>query len=126
MFSISKINKTDKGFYELLGPIFGSRKIAAEVGIHCYADIGKDFYIAKVDEELIGLLSIKGNVISDCYVYPDFRRTGILTGLLNEATKRSGHYRATCTYLSKGVFLKRGFTIKSSTKKFTMMELNNA
>jgi len=126
MFSISKIDKSDLAFYEILGPVFGSREIAKEVGIHCYADAGKQFFIAMVDDKLIGLLSLNRNVISDCYVYPAFRRTGVLTELLDKATINKIRYKATCTVMSKGIFAKRGFTVVSETKNFTFMEMNNA
>lgn len=125
MFLISKINKSDANFYSLLGPVFGSRAIAKEVGIHCYADTGKQFYIAMVDDQLVGLLSKHKGVISDCYVYPNYRRLGILNELLQKALD-GGSYKATCTELSRGVFERNGFVAKQKTKNFTIMELNNA
>lgn len=126
MFLISKINKSDANFYTLLGPVFGSRDIAKEVGIHCYADTGKQFYVAMVDRQLVGLLSKHKNVISDCYVYPSYRRLGILSELLHQALQDGGSCKATCTKASRGIFERHGFVAKQKTKNFTIMELKNA
>jgi hypothetical protein len=126
MYKVSKISRSDINFYNTLGPVFGSRRIAKEVGINCYDDPDKQFYIATKNGLLAGLCSVNGNVISDCYVYPQHREKGVMTLLLKEVIKKPGKYRATCTHESKSCFAKLGFKVKKELKNFTMMELTIA
>lgn len=126
MCKISQIKRSDINFYNILGPVFGSRMIAKEVGINCYDDPDKHFYIATKRGLLAGLCSLRGSVISDCYVYPQHRKQGVMTMLLKEATQKPGIYRATCTTMSRECFEKIGFQVKKELKNYTVMELNNA
>lgn len=125
MYEILELTNKDDCFYRLLGPVMGSRKIAKEVGIHCYADDEKIFYVA-VSDRVHGLLSIRSGVISDCYVVPEFRRSGVLSSLLSMAIVPGKSYRATCTPMSVGAFEKMGFKKTKETKNFTFVGLSNA
>lgn len=126
MYKISRIGRTDINFYNILGPVFGSRVIAKEVGINCYDDPDKQFFIATKRGLLAGLCSLRGNVISDCYVYPQHRRNGVMTSLIKVATKKPGIYRATCTQECRSCMEKIGFKVKKELRNFTMMEFNHA
>lgn len=123
MLLVSTLRRGDIRYYSNLGPIFGSRQIAKEIGIHVYDDEDKVFYQAKT-WLLQGILSVRGGLISDCYVFPEFRRQGVLTTLLRAATLEQRDYRATCTPMSLGVFLKEGFQIKKVMTNFTKVEKN--
>lgn len=117
MLVISQLSRLDPDYYRILGPVFGSRKIAKEVGIHCYDDDNKTFLVA-MDRSigLVGLLSVRGSVISDCYVYSGFRKQGILSSLLGAAIQPDMPYRANCTAMSVNVFRDAGFKVKKQQK----------
>lgn len=123
---IVKISREDSNFYSLLGCVFGSREIAKEVGINVYDDADKQFYLMIDNEILAGLISVKKRIISDCYTYQKYRKQGILDSLIKHVISDKKSYLATCTNMSKNVFYKNGFKVKTITKNFTRMELNNA
>lgn len=122
MYKIRKLNRSDIDFYALMGPIFGSRTIAKEVGINIYDDDGKQFFVAIANHCVVGLASVRGSVISDCYTVLDHRKKGILSRLLFEALGNMNYAKATCTMLSRCVFKKFGFKPIKELKNFTIME----
>lgn len=130
MVSVEEVSRSDGGFYALMGPLFGSREIAKEVGIHMYDDPDKRWFVAfehDADWPLLGVASVRGSLVSDCYVYPDVRKLRVFTKILNAILEgTSGTLRANCTRMSRGAFLKAGFVEKSATKNFTLMELKRA
>lgn len=122
---LTTLKRGDPDFYQLLGPIFGSRQFEKEVGIRAYDDIGKLWFCALDHNAVIGVASVRGNVVSDCYVLPAWRKNGVFTEVLERLIKKtSGPLKAVCTQASKPSFLKAGFTEKSATKNFTKMEIN--
>lgn len=124
---IRSLNRSSKSFYVLLGPVFGSRQIAKEVGIHAYDDSDKSWTAAFRGTQLVGWLSVRGRVVSDCYVIPGHRRDGVMTRLLNDVVLRfQAPLRATCTKQSVGVFRKAGFVSVRKTRNYTVMELRHA
>jgi hypothetical protein len=124
---IERLQRGSKRFYALLGPVFGSRQIAKEVGINAYDDADKEWLAAFDGESMVGWLSVRGRVVSDCYVTPENRNRGVLCKLLAEAVASfDAPLRATCTAASVGVFRKAGFKAVRKTKNFTVMELRNA
>lgn len=124
---VEKLERGSKRFYVLLGPVFGSRQIAKEVGISAYDDADKAWLAAFDGESMIGWLSVRGHVVSDCYVTQENRNRGVLAKLLSEAVKSFDlPLRATCTVASASVFGKAGFQVVRKTKNFTVMELRNA
>lgn len=124
---IARLHRGSKRFYALLGPVFGSRQIAKEVGITAYDDADKEWLAAFDGEQLIGWLSVRRRVVSDCYVTADNRNRGVLSRLLSTAIASfDGPLRAACTAASVGVFRKAGFKAVRKTKNFTVMELRNA
>lgn len=125
--SIRKMTRDDARFYEYFGPVFGSRQIAKEVGIHCYDDDDKTWFAAFRGRSLIGWLSVRGNLVSDCYVVPEHRGQHIFDGLLSSAISwHKGPLRAVCTAASVPAFKKAGFLATRKTKNFTAMERKNA
>lgn len=124
---ITTLERGDPDFYQLLGPIFGSREYEKEVGIRAYDDIGKIWFCALDHDVVIGMASLKGAAVSDCYVLKEWRKKGVFKEVLNRLmNKTSGPLRAVCTKSSKHSFLKAGFTEKSATKNFTKMEIDRA
>lgn len=122
MFRILNLNPSGSNFYALMGPIFGSRSIAKEVGISIYDDPGKQFFVAMINDLVVGTLSVRGSVISDCYTMIAHRQKGILSSLLSEALIDMNYAKSTCTPLSRGVFEKAGFNPIKELKNFTVME----
>lgn len=127
MHLIKTMDRTNNSFYRLIGPIFGSRQVAKEVGINVYDDDDKEWIVALKDGRLIGLLSIKGRLVSDCYVIPSERNNGVFDDLLKYALSiYGGNLRANCTKASVRAFEKAGFKPTKKTKNFQMMEQNHA
>jgi len=121
---ILSLSRENKDFYRLMGPYFGSRHVAQEVGIHIYDDDDKEWFAAYVCGALVGFASLRGNVVSDCYVKTAWRRDGIFSALLARILlAKPSALKANCTPASLGAFLALGFTIKSKTKNFTRVEL---
>lgn len=59
-----KITNKDPGFYDLLGPIFGSRKVYRETGDRFFDDDKKEWYLEVNDEkEILALISLSGETI---------------------------------------------------------------
>jgi hypothetical protein len=124
---IERLQRGTKRFYALLGPVFGSREVAQEVGIHAYDDADKTWLAAFCGEEMVGWLSVRGRVVSDCYVVEVHRSRGVLTNLLATAVAdASTPLRATCTAASVNIFRKAGFKPLRKTTNFTVMERTNA
>jgi len=124
---IEYIRRDSDRFYQLLGPVFGSRSIAKEVGIHAYDDADKQWIGGFELGELVGWLSHRKSVISDCYVLQSHRRKGVLANLLSVAIKDFGSpLRACCTAKSVGVFANAGFREIRRTTNFVHMVCNNA
>lgn len=124
---IRSVDRASGDFYRLFGPVFGSRQIAKEVGIHAYDDADKHWVGAFSDDMMVGWLSVRQGIVSDCYVLKEYRRNGVLSRLLTFAISRFGNrLRATCTADSVNVFRKAGFVEVRKTVNFTVMRMSDA
>lgn len=124
---IRSVERASGDFYRLFGPVFGSRQIAKEVGIHAYDDADKHWVGAFSDGVMVGWLSVRQGIVSDCYVLKEYRRNGVLSRLLTFAISRFGNrLRATCTADSVKVFRKAGFVEVRKTVNFTVMRMSDA
>lgn len=121
---IRRLSRADSDFYNLLGPYFGSRSVAREIGINVYDDESKRWFTAFMGNDLVGFASLRGRTVSDCYVVSSHRRGGVFRAMLSSVLleNRVG-LTATCTDASLGSFLSLGFKIKIRTKNFTKVEL---
>lgn len=126
--SVRLFDRNEAGFYCVFGPIFGNRDVAKEVGINIYDDSDKKWFVSfDATEKLIGCASIRGKLISDCYVVQRSRRIGIFSSLLDAMLEQtSGTLRANCTPASLGAFNSRGFKSVRKSKNFTYVELVRA
>ena len=121
---VLNLSRADSEFYNLLGPYFGSRSVAKEVGINVYDDADKQWFCAFDGGRLVGFASLRGRVVSDCYVVKASRRCGDFSEILSSlVSSRAIGLLATCTEASLGAFLSLGFRVKSKTKNFTKVEL---
>lgn len=126
MVFVEEISRNDCDFYNMMGPFFGSRAVAKEIGIHVYDDADKRWFMA-FDDDLIGFASYRNGLVSDCYVLPSKRNTGVFKCLLETVCLlTTGNLRATCTNASKHAFLNAGFVPVKTTKNFTFMEMKRA
>jgi len=122
---ILSLSRENKDFYRIMGPYFGSRSIAKEVGINIYDDESKEWFIASNGVAVLGIASLRGSVVSDCYVKTGCRKRGIFSALLARIILAKPHgLKANCTDASLGVFLAHGFSIVSRTKNFTRVDLS--
>lgn len=120
---ILPLSNDSPNFYRTMGPFFGSRKVAKEVGIHLYDDPDKQWFTATLNGHFSGFASLRGNVISDCYVKPDCRNLGVMTELLARILLEPRvKFTANCTAASVGLFKKAGFAETGKTKNFTRVE----
>jgi len=122
-WQIRVMSNDNPAFYRLLGPLMGSRKVEKEVGIRMYDDADKFWYTAWSEDVFVGVASVRGRVVSDCYVKPQHRSMGALTAILGSIV--SDHpcgLKAVCTSMSRGVFERAGFNQVAKTKNFYKME----
>lgn len=124
---IHRMTRDDPGFYECMRPLFGSRKVAKEVGLPMFDDDNKQWFMA-FDDVLMGVASVRfGTLISDCYVFTAFRRNGVFSEILSALLDGTeGNMFANCTPSSVRAFANAGFHQISATKNFTRMGLNRA
>ena len=126
MVFVQEINRSKPDFYVLMGPFFGSRKVASEIGINIYDDQNKRWFVA-FDDGVVGFASVRGTLVSDCYVLPEKRNQGIFRCILSAMQIFvPGHLKANCTNASKKAFFNAGFVEIRKTKNFTFMEFDYA
>jgi GNAT superfamily N-acetyltransferase len=124
---IREMTRADKDFYTHFGPVFGNRIVASQVGVHPYDDRDKVWIAAFEGRRLVGWLSTRGRLVSDCFVLESHRTKGVFATLLKHAIdKYGGKLRAVCTKASVKSFSKAGFKGKKSSKNFVWMEQADA
>lgn len=115
-----KMTNKDPGFYNLLGPIFGSRKIQRETSDRFFDDDEKEWYLEIGDDtEILAVISVSGETIKNVYsssqnslvkllknVYP-FTESSIVPSVYLEAYKKSG-YTVEDSGLKKFIKIKGG------------------
>ena len=127
MVFMEEINRLRPDFYSLMGWFFGSRQVAKEVGINIYDDADKRWFVAFEDGGVVGFASVRGRLVSDCYVVPSKRNAGVFRGILTMLEiATTGPLAANCTKASRKAFENAGFVARKQTKNFTYMELDRA
>ena len=127
MIFMEEVSRTRNDFYSLMGPFFGSREVAKEVGINIYDDSDKRWFMAFEEDQIIGFASLKGRLVSDCYVLKNKRNQGVFRGILTMLEiSTKGPLSANCTNASKKAFANAGFVEKKKSKNFTYMEIYRA
>ncbi len=124
---IRDMSRADKDFYKHFGPVFGSRNIARQVGVHPYDDDDKLWITAFDGRRLVGWMSVRGRLVSDCFVVESHRKKGLFATLLKHAVaSHGGRLRAVCTKASAPAFAKAGFKKTKASKNFVWMERPDA
>lgn len=77
-----KITNKDAGFYAIMGPVFGSRKVQRKTGDRFYDDDKKEWYIEKDDSGgVVAVASVDDGVIKNVYGEDETALTRILKEL---------------------------------------------
>jgi len=127
-FDISVIDNTSPGFYALMGPYFGSRAVAKELGGSIWDDAGKVWVVAIKDSRCIGFCAYVVNKthIQFCsdYVSREVRQRGVYAVLFSERLSlTTGICRAMVTEKSHGTFYRNGFEMVRTKGRYMHMEL---
>ncbi len=124
---ICDMTRNDKDFYMHFGPVFGSRDVAKQVGVHPYDDEDKSWIAAFDGKLMVGWMSVRGRLVSDCFVIEAYRKKGLFADLLKHCVAvHGGRLRAVCTKSSAPAFAKAGFKKTKSSKNFVWMEQADA
>lgn len=124
---IKQFDKKTENFYQILGPFFGNRLMAKEVGIQPFDDDEKKWFVSMIGNDAIGVASLHGIIVCDCWVFPEYRNQGVFSSLVDFLIRNStGNLRANCTKMSYPIFAKFGFNEIKKTKNYTLMELCRA
>lgn len=68
MKTILRMTNKDNGFYDVMGPVFGSRKVQRETGDRFYDDDKKEWFVSKDDDgNIISVVSIADGCIKNVY-----------------------------------------------------------
>ena len=113
-----KITNKDPGFYDLLGTIFGSRKVHRETGDRFFDDDKKEWYLEVNDEkEILALISLSGETIKNVYC----QSQESLVKLLKDVYYSTGSSTVPSVYLD--AYKKAGYSIEESElKKFVKIQ----
>lgn len=113
-----KITNKDPGFYDLLGPIFGSRKVQRETGDRFFDDDKKEWYLEVNDErEILAVISLSGETIKNVYC----QNQESLVKLLKDVYYSTGSSMVPSVYLD--AYKKAGYIIEESElKKFVKIQ----
>lgn len=116
-FIITEVTNETPGFYNDLGPIFGSREIEKELGGKVYDDPGRTWFVAKAGDKVAGVCcyEIKAGKaqLKSAYVYPEFRGQGLWNKLCDMRERAAFEHVDELVVTAKGehkdIWLKRGF-----------------
>lgn len=135
-FAIIQRERTDPDFYALMGPLFGSRAIARELGMPMYDDPGRIWCIAIDDLGAVigcGSIAISGHkaALKSAWVAPEWRGKGIYNDLFRArlaiATERHvSSITATATRLSRNTHLRHNFRQTGTRGKYFLMRKDTA
>lgn len=120
----------DPGFYEDVGPFFGSRQVERELGYKMYDDSGRVWLIAKAGQKIAGVSSyeIKGDkaLLRSTYVIPEFRQKGLYKAFCDIREREVKGAEISVTAKADSLMVanweKRGYTEHSRRGKFIVFK----
>lgn len=116
--TLVEVARDDPEFYRLLGPFFGSRQAARELGMPIWDDDNRLWMVALVAGRPVGCasLEVKGRrgELKSAWVRPEFRGMGIYAAMVEErlrmaATNSLAELVATCTDAGARMLARYGF-----------------
>jgi GNAT superfamily N-acetyltransferase len=130
---ITTMDNEHPDFYATVGPFLSRREIVKEQGAPIWDDDGKEWFVARLGRNVVGIAAIKDIPTADhvslvsAYVMPEYRGRGVYTALLRArietAVERGRAVRTTATEVSTHALRKAGLVAVSRRGKFTIMEL---
>jgi len=131
------IDRTNKKFYQIMGPYLSRRDIVAETGYTIWDDEDKHWCVAMNDGQVAGFCAVrltkKAWILSSAYTIPAMRRKGVYRqlhklrmGFIRDADETATPRKVTVTAsASTADFLTReGFKPVRNKGKFTVLELS--
>jgi GNAT superfamily N-acetyltransferase len=112
--------------------MFGVREISNALGVANHHDDSEEWLLAVQNGNLLGFsgYEISGSVfiLKRSFVYPKYRRFGLYRTMIDMRLERAKHsgakiIQATCTYMSRAEFEKRGFKAVKHFKKYTTFRI---
>jgi len=129
--AIIRLSREDPAFYAYLGPFFGSRAAARELGMPIYDDPGRIWLVALTVEGPVGCgsLEIKNHkaALKSGWVLPEHRKKGLYNALFEERLKLAAEagatmVTATCTDASRNTHLRHGFAEIGRRGRYYLMQ----
>lgn len=132
-----RTDREQPDFYNLMGPFFGSRQVAKDLGMPIWNDPDREWVVAVADGKPIACSSIeflktKGKAaMKSGWVHPDWRGKGIYNRMFEERLKIAAEHgikvlTATVTDKSYNTHIRHGFREIGRRGKYRVMkkELN--
>ncbi|MEB3103110.1 GNAT family N-acetyltransferase [Ferviditalea candida] len=127
-----RTNRDDPNFYNLIGPFFGSRQVAKDLGMPIWNDPGREWIVALSNCVPIACSSIEflktpgKAVMKSGWVHPDWRGQGVYNRMFEERlriAKERGVKRiiATVTDKSYNTHIRHGFEQIGIKGKYKIM-----
>lgn len=116
--TLVQVSREDQEFYRYLGPFFGSRQAAKELGMPIWDDEGRLWVVALVGGQPVGCASLevrgRKGALKSAWVRPEHRHRDIYTAMLEERLRMAvdlglAVLMATCTEASRAVLERYGF-----------------
>lgn len=113
---MQRLINTDPGFYELLGPVFGSREIDRAVKDRLFDDAGKVWLVEEKDGAVSAVVSLLRGVIKNVYAKgPDD-----LIPLLREIYAETSNGTLPACYQEQ--YMAAGYEIVKASVNFVMVK----
>lgn len=127
-----RTNREQKDFYNLMGPFFGSRQVAKDLGMPIWNDPDREWVVAVVDGNPIACSSIEflkpGKVaMKSGWVHPDYRGKSIYNQMFVERLKIAAEHgmkvlTATVTDKSYHTHIRYGFVEIGQRGRYRIMK----
>lgn len=130
-YEMFMLTRDDEQFYCILGPFFGSRKIAKELGMPIYDDDNRVWFIVFNGGKAIACssLELKKNkvILKSSWVHSEHRNKGVFDQIFKERLKyikASGYKKieGTTTGKSRNTYLRYGFINTRMKGRYYVME----
>ena len=109
-----RLNQKSPNFYELLGPVFGSRTIEQETNDRFYDDAEKEWFLLLDQDAYLGIASVSGKIIKNFWAVNADAAEALLREILSEGWRLKGIVPRT----HERVFARLGFRTGAYRKNF--------